>query len=57
MNYDISLLKNLISRAKPHEILVLSVNKLEKNSLKLCQNKIDKFIKKDQDYTITVIKS
>ena len=43
MNYDISQLKNLISKAKPNEMLVLTVNKLEKNSLKLCQNSIDKF--------------
>ena len=56
MNYDLQQIKNLISKAKAHEILVLSVNKLEKDSLKLGQKQIEKFVKRDQDYVITVIK-
>jgi hypothetical protein len=56
MNYDTNQLKNLIFKAKPQEMLVLSVNKLEKNSLKLCQNEIDKFVKKDQDYVVIAIR-
>jgi len=53
---DKKVLKKTIDTAKPTEILVLAVNKLEKNSLQICQKEIDKFIKKQEDYVITVIK-
>lgn len=56
MKIDKSSLKRLIDQSKPNEILVLSVNSLEKNSLQICQKEIDKFIKKQEDYVITVIK-
>ena len=56
MNVDKKSLKQLIEQSKPNEILVLSVNSLEKNSLQICQKEIDKFIKKQEDYVITVIK-
>jgi len=53
---DKQALKKSIDTAKPSEILVLSVNKLEKNSLQMCKKKIEKFIKKQEDYVITIIK-
>jgi len=53
---DKKVLKKTIDTAKSSEILVLTVNKLEKNSLQMCQKEIDKFIKKQEDYVITVIK-
>jgi hypothetical protein len=53
---DKQVLKKTIDIAKPTEILVLTVNKLDKNSLQICQKEIDKFIKKQEDYVITVIK-
>ena len=53
---DKKVLKKTIDTAKPTEILVLSVNKLDKNSLQMCQKEIDKFIKKQEDYIFTVIK-
>jgi hypothetical protein len=56
MKIDLNTLKSLISKSKPSEILVLQVNTLEKNSLQICQKEIDKFIKKQEDYVITVIK-
>jgi len=56
MNIDKKSLKQLVEQSKPNEILVLSVNFLEKNSLQMCQKEIDKFIKKQEDYVITVIK-
>ena len=56
MNLDKKSLKQLVEQSKPSEILVLSVNSLEKNSLQMCQKEIDKFIKKQEDYVITVIK-
>jgi len=54
---DKSSLKKTIDTAKPTEIIVLSVNKLEKNSLQKCQKEIEKFIKKQEDYVITVIRN
>ena len=56
MNVDKTSLKRLVEQSKPSEILVLQVNPLEKNSLQICQKEIDKFIKKDDDYVITVIR-
>jgi hypothetical protein len=56
MKIDLNTLKSLISKSKPNDILVLQVNPLEKNSLEICQKEIDKFIKKQEDYVITVIK-
>lgn len=49
---DKKVLKKTIDTAKPTEILVLAVNKLEKNSLQICQKEIDKFIKKQEDYVV-----
>jgi hypothetical protein len=56
MNIDKKSVKQLVEQSKPNEILVLTVNSLEKNSLQMCQKEIDKFIKKQEDYVITVIK-
>jgi len=56
MNVDKTSLKRLVEQSKPSEILVLTVNSLEKNSLQSCQKEIDKFIKKQEDYVITVIR-
>jgi len=56
MNLDKKLLKQLVDQSKPNEIQVLTVNSLEKNSIQMCQKEIDKFIKKQEDYVITVIK-
>jgi len=56
MTLDKTSLKRLLEQSKPNEILVLSVNSLEKNSLQISQKEIDKFIKKHEDYVITVIK-
>ena len=53
---DKSALKKTIDAAKSSEILVLNVNKLEKNSLQMCQKEIEKFIKKQEDYVITVMR-
>ena len=56
MKIDKSSIKRLIEQSNPNEILVLSVDSLEKNSLQICQKEIDKFVKKQEDYVITVIK-
>jgi len=55
MKIDKSSIKRLIEQSNPSEILVLSVDSLEKNSLQICQKEIDKFVKKQEDYVITVI--
>lgn len=56
MTPDRNLLKNLIATTKPQDLLVLSVNSLDKNSNKTYQNEIDKFIKKSDDYVVIVIR-
>lgn len=56
MTPDRNLLKNLITTTKNPDLLVLSVNSLDKNSVKTYQNEIDKFIKKSDDYVVMVIR-
>ena len=56
MTPDRTLLKNLITTTKSQDLLALSVNSLDKNSYKIYQNEIDKFIKKTDDYVVMVIK-
>jgi len=56
MTPDRNLLKNLIAQAKTTDLLVLSVNSLDKNSYKNYTNKIEKFIKKSEDYVVMVIR-
>jgi hypothetical protein len=56
MKYEIKQLKNLISKAKPQEILVLAVNKLEKDSVNTNLKLVENFIKKSEDCVIMVIK-
>ena len=56
MTPDRNLLKNLIITTKSQDLLVLSVNSLDKNSIKTYQNEIDKFIKKSDDYVVMVIR-
>ena len=56
MKIDRNTLKKLIEQSKPNETLVLTVNSLEKNSLQSCQKEIGKFVNKEDDYVITIIK-
>ena len=56
MTPDRNLLKNLITTTKSHDLLVLSVNSLDKNSYKNYTNEIEKFIKKSDDYVVMVIR-
>lgn len=56
MNLDKNSLKNLITKSKPNEILVLLVDSLDRNHYKNYHNEIDRFIKKSEDYVITVMK-
>jgi hypothetical protein len=56
MRLDKTALKRQVDQSKPNELLIFTVNKLEKNSLQICQKEIEKFIKKQEDYVITVIK-
>lgn len=56
MNVGMNQLKSLISSSKPTDRLVISIDSLQKNSYQICQKEIDKFIKKDQDYVVLIIK-
>jgi S-adenosylmethionine:tRNA-ribosyltransferase-isomerase (queuine synthetase) len=56
MNLDKTALKRLIDQTRQGDLLVLDLSRLEKNSLQMCQKEIEKFIKKQEDYLIMVIK-
>jgi hypothetical protein len=53
---DKSKLISLLASTKPHDLLVLSVNSLDKNSYKTYQNEITRFTKKTDDYVVIVFK-
>jgi len=53
---DKSKIISLLSSTKPHDVLVLSVNSLDKNSYINYKIEIDKFMKKSEDYVVTVIR-
>jgi hypothetical protein len=56
MKIDMNNLKTMIFSAKPSDRLLLIVSSLEQNSLQMCQKEIEKFIKKEEDYVIIVIR-
>ena len=56
MNLDKSALKQLMNQSRPNDLIVLTISKFEKNSLQMCQKEIDKFMKKQEDYVIVLIK-
>jgi hypothetical protein len=56
MNLDKTALKRLIDQTRQGDLLVIDMSRLEKNSLQMCQKEIEKFIKKQEDYVLTVMK-
>lgn len=56
MKINLNNLKTMISSAKPNDRLILSINSLERDSYRSYQKEIEKFIKKEEDYVIAVIK-
>ena len=56
MRVDKTALKRQIDQSRSNELIVLTVDKLEKNSLQICKKELEKFIKKQEDYLILVIK-
>jgi len=56
MNLDKTLLKLAIDKTKPQDLLVLTVNKLEKGSVNTNLKTIEKFINSKDDYVIMVMK-
>ena len=53
---DKTNLKRTIDQTKPQDLLVLSVNKLEKGSINHNLKKIEKFMNSREDYVIVVMK-
>jgi len=56
MNIDKTSLKRKIDQSKPNELLVLSVNSLEKDSVNTNLKRIEKFINSKDDYIIAAIR-
>jgi hypothetical protein len=53
---DKTILKKTIDQTRPQNLLVLSVNKIEKNSVSTNLKTIEKFMNSRDDYVILVIK-
>jgi hypothetical protein len=56
MNLDKILLKRAIDQTRPQDLLVLTVNKLEKGSVNTNLKTIEKFINSKDDYVIIVMR-
>ena len=56
MNLDKTLLKRAIDKTKPQDLLVLTVNKLEKGSVNTHLKTIEKFMNSKDDYVIMVLR-
>ena len=56
MNLDKTLLKRAIDKTKPQDLLVLTVNKLEKGSVNTNLKMIVNFITIKDDYIIMVVR-
>jgi hypothetical protein len=56
MNLDKTLLKRTIDQTKPQDLLVLTVNKLEKGSVSTYIKKVEKFMNSKDDYVIVIMR-
>ena len=56
MNLDKTLLKRTIDQTRSQDLLVLTVNKLEKGSVNTNLKTIEKFMNSKDDYVIMVMK-
>jgi len=56
MNLDKTLLKRAIDKTKPQDLIVLTVNKLEKGSVNTNLKTIEKFINSKDDYVIMAMR-
>ena len=56
MNLDKTLLKRTIDQTRPQDLLVLTVNKLEKGSVNTNLKTIEKFMNSKDDYVIVIIR-
>jgi hypothetical protein len=56
MNLDKTLLKRAIDKTKPQDLLVLTVNKLEKGSVSTYIKKVEKFMNSKDDYVIVIMR-
>ena len=56
MNLDKTLLKRTIDQTRPQDLLVLTVNKLEKGSVNTNFKTIEKFMNSKDDYVIVVMR-
>ena len=56
MNLDKTLLKRTIDQTRPQDLLVLTVNKLEKGSVNTNLKTIEKFMNSKDDYVIIVMR-
>ena len=55
MNLDKTILKRTIDQTRPQDLLVLTVNKLEKGSVNTNLKTIEKFMNSKDDYVIVVM--
>lgn len=56
MTIDKTALKKHFDSARPNDMLVITVSALEKDGIKRVKSELEKFMSKNGDYVVTVVR-
>jgi formate-dependent phosphoribosylglycinamide formyltransferase (GAR transformylase) len=55
-NIDKNALKKLVDSTKPNDILVSTVNAIEKDGVRRIKSEVEKFLSKSSDYVVILVR-
>lgn len=55
-NLDKNALKKLVDSTKPNDILVSTVNPIEKDGIRRIKSEVEKFLSKSSDYVVILMR-
>lgn len=56
MTVDKNALKKLVDSTKPNDILVSTVNAIEKDGVRRIKSEVEKFLSKSSDYVVILVR-
>ena len=56
MTVDKNALKKLVDSTKPNDILVSTVNAIEKDGVRRIKSEVEKFLSKSSDYVVILLR-
>lgn len=56
MTVDKNALKKLVDSTKPNDILVSTVNAIEKDGIRRIKSEVEKFLSKSSDYVVILVR-